>query len=497
MPEEREADDGETGYTLLVDSSIYIFRAWFTWPQDVCDAAGRPANAVHGFAAFVHELLSVQRPVRIAFAFDETLEGSPRRALFPAYKANRPPAPQELIHQFEGCRRLVDALGLGALSRPGCEADDLIGTLAAGERVSGRRVALLTGDKDLTQLVHDGDIWWDYARGRRLGPRGVERTFGVPPRLIADQLALAGDKSDNIPGIPGVGMTTAARLLCPFGGLEALLDDIPRIGTLRLRGAVRLMRLVQEHQDTVRLARRLTGIDCRVPIERARRLFRGPRLHRDATRTLVPPAGGVAAHDGSGGGIAHRAQEQVDQPVDQFVQTAVVEALAGRQTLGDQHLAHHALEHQRAQPRVRPATQAAFAAQLLQGILDVVGEGLPAMFEEGLGRGVTLEQAVQLHLQQVRLPRHAAHEHLHQPAQHRRKVRGRRQHRFDIVLAGARKVVEHRLVQRLLGREVTIQRGRTDSDRVGDVVDGDTVKTAVRKQTGRLAQDQFAALRSA
>lgn len=256
----------EPGYSLLVDSSIYVFRAWHTWPDDLRDAEGEPANAVYGFAEFLYELLDVQRPARIAFAFDETLHGSQRRTLFPEYKANRPPAPPELRRQFGHCRRLVEALGLGMLARPGYEADDVIGTLARRERASGRRVALLTGDKDLAQLVREGDVWWDYARARRLGPRGVERVFGVRPELIADQLALAGDKVDNIPGIPGVGMATAARLLRPFDGLDALLADIPRIGGLKLRGAARLMRLVEEHQDIVRLARQLTGIDCYVPL---------------------------------------------------------------------------------------------------------------------------------------------------------------------------------------------------------------------------------------
>lgn len=256
----------EPGYSLLVDSSIYIFRAWHIWPQNLFDASGMPVNAVYGFAEFIYQLVQTYRPERIAFAFDEKLTHSHRRRIFPAYKANRPPAPPELVHQFGLCQHLVRALGLGMLVRPGYEADDLIGTLAVTERAIGHHVAIVTADKDLTQLVHTGDLWWDYARDRRLGLRGIERVFGVKPELIADQLALAGDKIDNIPGIPGIGMATAARLLRPFNGLEPLLADIPRIKTLKLRGASRLMRLVDTHQDTVRLARQLTAIDCHVPL---------------------------------------------------------------------------------------------------------------------------------------------------------------------------------------------------------------------------------------
>lgn len=265
----------EDRHSLLVDSSIYIFRAWYTWSETLTDATGMPANAVHGFAEFIYELLNTHRPDRIAFAFDETREGSQRQKIFPAYKANRPPAPPELRHQFKLCRWFVSALGINMLAQPGYEADDLLGTLVKAERAEGRPVALLTGDKDLAQLIMEGDIWWDYARGRRLGPKEIECVFGVRPELIADQLALAGDKIDNIPGIPGIGMTTAARLLRSFDNLEALFADIPRIGKLKMRGALRLMHLVEEHQGTARLARRLTGIDCDVPLDTSRSTLPG------------------------------------------------------------------------------------------------------------------------------------------------------------------------------------------------------------------------------
>ncbi|MEJ2633289.1 MAG: 5'-3' exonuclease H3TH domain-containing protein [Acidihalobacter sp.] len=247
---------------LLVDSSIYVFRAWFTLPGNLLDAQGRPANAVLGFLDFAQRLFAERAPSRIAFAFDQSVSSNFRNDIYPDYKANRPPAPDELRQQFAQVRVFLRAAGLCELSSPRFEADDLIGTLAARERAKGERLLLITADKDLAQLIGADDHWWDFPRGEPLDPRAVARKFGVRPDQIADQLALAGDKVDNIPGVPGVGMATAAKLLHRFGSLEALLTDIPAIGQMKIRGAKRLMLLIDEHQDTVRLARRLTGIEC-------------------------------------------------------------------------------------------------------------------------------------------------------------------------------------------------------------------------------------------
>jgi DNA polymerase I len=259
---------------LLVDASIYVFRAWFTLPGSLLDTQGRPANAALGFVDFVHRLLVERAPSRIAFAFDQSLSSNFRNDIYPDYKANRPPAPEELRQQFAQARAFLRAAGLCELSSPRYEADDVIGTLAARERAKGERLLLLTADKDLAQLIGEQDQWWDFPRGEPLDPRALARKFGVRPEQIADQLALAGDKVDNIPGIPGVGMATAAKLLRRFDSLDNLLADIPAVAQMKIRGAKRLMQLIDEHQDTVRLARRLTGIECAAelpehgPIER-------------------------------------------------------------------------------------------------------------------------------------------------------------------------------------------------------------------------------------
>jgi len=244
----------------LIDSSIYVFRAWFVLPDSITDREGNPVNAVYGFSDFVLQLLLQTRPSYIGFAFDESLASSFRNEIYPDYKANRESAPEELRRQFQYCRTLLRASGLAEFGSNRFEADDLIGTLARQYREKEHDIHIVTGDKDLAQLIGEGDTWWDYARDNRLNGKGIEKKFGVKPQQIADQLAIAGDKVDNIPGIPGIGMATAAKLLRRFGDIDQLLDNIQDIGSMKVRGAGRLQALVDEHQDTVRLSRRLTHI---------------------------------------------------------------------------------------------------------------------------------------------------------------------------------------------------------------------------------------------
>ena len=144
------------------------------------------------------------------------------------------------------------------------EADDLIGSLARIHREQGAAIAILTADKDLAQLIRQHDTWWSYASGQKLGYKALIKRFGVKPEQIADQLALAGDKVDNIPGIPGIGMTIAARLLNKFGTLSALRANIERIGEMKFRGAQRVMGLVREYEDVLDISARLTPIDCSI-----------------------------------------------------------------------------------------------------------------------------------------------------------------------------------------------------------------------------------------
>ncbi len=248
----------------LVDASIYVFRAWFVRGDTPYDLNHKPINAVRGFLRFVYQLLSEQQPQRLAFAFDTHLQTSARKTLYSAYKANRSAAPEELKYQFQLCRAFISALGLTESASQHHEADDLIGSWAKQQRSAERQIIILSGDKDLAQLVQQTDLWWDFGRRKPLTDGGIKTHFGVWPQQIADQLALAGDKADNIPGVPGIGMATAAKLLKRFGDIDQLLANIPLIGSMQVRGAKRLQQLITEHQDTIRLARQLTQINCQI-----------------------------------------------------------------------------------------------------------------------------------------------------------------------------------------------------------------------------------------
>lgn len=250
----------------LVDSSIYIFRSWFSVSDSVVDREGNPANAVYGFSEFVIRILREKAPCPIVFTFDESLETSFRNQIYPPYKANREPAPDELKAQFQMCRELVAALGISEISDPLYEADDLIGTLSAREKSKGHPIIIVSGDKDLAQLVRQGDYFWNYAQRAMLNYDDIYEKFGVYPEQIADMLALVGDPTDNIPGVPGVGAVTATHLLRHFGSLGDIFENLDKVGDLKMRGAKRTEASLREYNETVRLARRLTEIYCDVDI---------------------------------------------------------------------------------------------------------------------------------------------------------------------------------------------------------------------------------------
>lgn len=258
----------------LIDASVYVFRAYYSMPPDMRDADGNPVHALYGFTRFLADLIERAKPEYLAVAFDASLSSSYRNRIFPAYKANRDPAPPDLMLQFERCREVCTHLGLAWFDSPEYEADDIIGTLAARMRAHGLRTTLVTRDKDLAQLVTPGDVYWDYAGDIRYHHGEIAGRFGVPPERYADYLALTGDAVDNIPGVPGVGPKTAMALMQHFENLEALYCGLDAVADLPLRGAKQLGAKLAQHREAAFLARELTRICCEMPIEATRESLR-------------------------------------------------------------------------------------------------------------------------------------------------------------------------------------------------------------------------------
>jgi DNA polymerase I len=303
---------------FLVDASVYVFRAYHSMLPDMRDDEGHSMHAVFGFARFLGDLIERVHPAYIAVAFDGRRALSYRSRLYPAYKANREPAPADLALQMERCRELCRYLGVAAFVDSEYEADDLIGTLATLMRASGVRSAYITRDKDLAQLMRDGDLFWDFGARGQFGYHDIERHFGVVPERFADYLALTGDEVDNIPGVPGIGRRTAAALMKAFASLDELYADLSGVARLPLRGAAALGARLAAHRESVYLARSLTRIACNLSLgvdAEALRLQRpdrealaalydrlgfGPFLRRQAERLMQLPLAHVPLHGARG-----------------------------------------------------------------------------------------------------------------------------------------------------------------------------------------------------
>ena len=248
----------------LIDSSIFIYRAWYGPEKDRLNQRQEPNQAFVGFSDFVYRLLTEQAPQQLVFAFDESRSKSTRKEIYPEYKANRSPAPEALRRQFAWCRRWLELLGIACVSSKHWEADDLIGSLAHYHGSEQLPVTILTADKDLAQLIGEQDIWWAYLDDRKLDYRAICKKFGVRPDQIADQLALAGDKVDNIPGIPEVGQKTASRLLKKYQSIENLRQHLHEVGDMKFRYAANVQRSLIANESLLDVSQRLTRINCEI-----------------------------------------------------------------------------------------------------------------------------------------------------------------------------------------------------------------------------------------
>lgn len=255
---------------LILDGSGYIFRAYFALHQGrsggrnihLSNSSGMPTGALYVFTNMLMRLYEDQRPDLCAVVFDAPGRTF-RHELDPEYKANRREKPEDLVTQLPWFEKIVHAFRLPVLAEPGVEADDVIATLAKHARAKGLDVTIVSGDKDLMQLVDDELVMVDSMRDVRYDVARVTEKFGVPPKLVSEFLALCGDSSDNISGMPGVGKKTAAKLLNEYGSIDALLDN-----TDKLKGKMRERFEDPEHLERLARSRKLVALRDDVPLER-------------------------------------------------------------------------------------------------------------------------------------------------------------------------------------------------------------------------------------
>ncbi|MDW8847826.1 DNA polymerase I [Erwinia sp. MMLR14_017] len=250
---------------ILVDGSSYLYRAYHAFPP-LTNSAGEPTGAMYGVLNMLRSLLLQYKPSHVAVVFDAKGKTF-RDELFEHYKSHRPPMPDDLRAQIEPLHNMVRAMGLPLLAVNGVEADDVIGTLALEAEKLGKPVLISTGDKDMAQLVTSDITLINTMNNAILGPDEVVEKFGVPPNLIIDFLALMGDSSDNIPGVPGVGEKTAQALLQGLGGIKEIYEDLDKVSGLTFRGAKTMAAKLEQNKELAFLSYQLATIKTDVELE--------------------------------------------------------------------------------------------------------------------------------------------------------------------------------------------------------------------------------------
>jgi DNA polymerase-1 len=291
----------------VIDASYYVFRAWFSIPDSMIDADKNPVNALYGFTRFLGDFLEEIEPEYVAVAFDRGLRTCFRNEIYPEYKANRDPAPPELKLQFERCQAVARAMGMADYAEERFEADDIIGTVAVRMREEGLPSTILSRDKDLAQLLKEGDSMWDFSTDQRIGYEDVHGRYGVRPEQMVDYLALAGDSVDNIPGVRGVGPKTAAALLAHFDSFDEVYANLGSVVEVKVRGAAKLGARLAEHREDALMSRQLSQIHCDVPVETTRQ-----------TLTRKPPDLGHLNHLYDAADFGSSLRRQAERIADQF-----------------------------------------------------------------------------------------------------------------------------------------------------------------------------------
>ena len=266
-------------HLYLIDGSGYIFRAYFAIPPRNT-STGTPTNATFGFSNMILKLLRESDADAVAVIFDKG-KRSFRNDFYPEYKAHRPEPPEDLIPQFEMIREATRAFNLPCIEMENYEADDIIATYARRAAAAGIAVTIISSDKDLMQLVGDGIVMMDPMKNQPIGPDEVVAKFGVPPDKVVEVQALAGDSVDNVPGVPGIGVKTAAQLVEEYGDLETLLARAEEIKQPKRR-----QNLI-EFAEQARISRRLVTLKDDVPVEEDLAAFRLRAPEPEALRAFL------------------------------------------------------------------------------------------------------------------------------------------------------------------------------------------------------------------
>lgn len=250
---------------FLVDGSAYIFRAFFAIPP-LNNSSGLPTNAIFGFTNILLKFLKQYTPEYVTVALDAGRETF-RNEMFAGYKGNRPEAPAELIPQFPYFRKVLDGLNVPLLELPGYEADDIIATLCEQMAEKDCDLVVVSSDKDLMQLVTDGIKLLDSAKDRWIGAAEVHEKFGVKPEQVIEVMGLMGDAVDNIPGVKGIGEKTAIALIQQFQNLENLYSGLDEVEKMKLRGAARVRKFLEDGKEAAFMSRALATVKRDVPID--------------------------------------------------------------------------------------------------------------------------------------------------------------------------------------------------------------------------------------
>ncbi|MBT7376276.1 MAG: DNA polymerase I, partial [Porticoccaceae bacterium] len=250
---------------ILVDGSSYLYRAFHALPP-LTNSKGKPTGAVKGVINMMRRLQKDYPNSTHVVVFDAKGKTF-RDDMYAEYKANRPSMPDDLRIQVEPIHNIIKAMGMPMLVIEGVEADDVIGTLALQATAAEQPVVISTGDKDIAQMVNEHIVMENTMTNTVLDRAGVIEKFGIPPELIIDFLALLGDKSDNIPGVPGVGEKTALGLLQGIGGLDEIYARLDEVANLEFRGAKTMAPKLQEHRELAYLSYRLATIKTDVEMD--------------------------------------------------------------------------------------------------------------------------------------------------------------------------------------------------------------------------------------